>query len=95
MLARLADLIASHRILVSRLLAIAFFALMAVTESALEGRIISSVLFLIGLTLVGAATRLRAAIRLFGCDTTQEFFLRRENSPASVWRIMTSVRTAA
>lgn len=56
MLARLADLIASHRILVSRLLAIAFFALMAVTGSALEGRIISSVLFLIGLTLVGAAT---------------------------------------
>lgn len=55
MLARLADLVASHRILVSRLFAIAFFVLMAVTESALKGRIISSVLFLIGLTLVGAA----------------------------------------
>jgi len=55
MLARLADLVASHRIPVSRLFAIAFFVLMAVTESALKGRIISSVLFLIGLTLVGAA----------------------------------------
>jgi len=55
MLASLADLVASHRILVSRLIVIAFFVLMAVTESALGVRIISSVLFLIVFTLVGAA----------------------------------------
>ncbi len=56
MLEKLDDFVASHRILVSRLFAIAFIVLMAITESALKGHIISSVLFLIGITLVGAAT---------------------------------------
>lgn len=56
MLARFADVISSNRILVSRLFAIAFFVLLILTESAQEGSIISSLLFLIGLVLVGAAT---------------------------------------
>ena len=56
MLARLADVVSSHRILVSRVFAIAFFVVLVLTESAEEGSIISSLLFLIGLVLVGAAT---------------------------------------
>lgn len=56
MLARLADFVASNRILVSRIFAIAFFLLLVVTESAEEGSIVSSLLFLTGLVLVGAAT---------------------------------------
>jgi len=56
MFASLADVVASNRILVSRVFAVAFFLLLVVTESAEEGSIVSSLLFLIGLVLVGAAT---------------------------------------
>ena len=56
MLARLADCISSNRILVSRIFAIAFFALLVLTESRQEGSIISSILFFVGLVLVGIAT---------------------------------------
>jgi protein-S-isoprenylcysteine O-methyltransferase Ste14 len=56
MLARFADVISSNRILVSRVVAIAFFVLLVLTESAQEGSIISGLLFLSGLVLVGVAT---------------------------------------
>lgn len=56
MLARLAGIVSSNRVLVSRIFAITFFLLLVVMDSAQEGSIISSILFLIGLVLVGIAT---------------------------------------
>lgn len=55
-MAGLYDFIASHRILVSRILAAVFFALLLVTEGAFEGSLISPLLFFFGLILVGIAT---------------------------------------
>lgn len=55
MLERLADFVSSNRILVSTYFAIAFFLLLVLTESAQNGSIISSLLFLTGLVLVGVA----------------------------------------
>jgi protein-S-isoprenylcysteine O-methyltransferase Ste14 len=52
----LADFVASHRILVSRLFAAAFFGALLVTASRLEGSIVADLLFFTGLALVGVAT---------------------------------------
>ncbi len=52
----LSDYIASHRIVVSRLFALVSFLLIALTQSAHEGNIVSGLLFLAGLVLVGIAT---------------------------------------
>lgn len=50
------DFIASHRILVSRIFSAAFFALLLATEGALEGSLVSPLLFFFGLILVAIAT---------------------------------------
>lgn len=73
MFASLADVVASNRILVSRIFAIAFFLLLAVTESAEEGSLVSSLLFLTGLVLVGAATvgRLWCALYISGYKSAE------------------------
>lgn len=53
MFAALFNFIASHRIFVSRILAVAFFVLLIVTESATKGGIVGSLLLMAGLMLVG------------------------------------------
>lgn len=69
----LSDYIASHRIVVSRLFAVAFFLLIAVTQGAHEGNILSSLLFLAGLVLVGIATvgRLWCSLYISGRKDTE------------------------
>ena len=52
----LGRLFASRRILVSRLFVLAFFLAVLATESAHEGNLLSTALFLAGLVLVGLAT---------------------------------------
>ena len=52
----LADFIAGHRILVSRIFAAGFFGVLLVAGSRLEGSILADVLFFVGLALVGVAT---------------------------------------
>lgn len=47
---------ATHRLLVSRVFAVAFFLVVLAMESAHEGSLVSTVLFLLGLLLVGVAT---------------------------------------
>lgn len=51
-----AQYFATHRLLVSRIFAIAFFLVVLAMESAHEGNLISTSLFLAGLLLVGVAT---------------------------------------
>jgi protein-S-isoprenylcysteine O-methyltransferase Ste14 len=55
-LQRFADYFATHRLLVSRLFAVAFFLVVLAMESAHEGNLVSTMLFLVGLVLVGIAT---------------------------------------
>lgn len=73
MLARFADGVSSNRILVSRIFAIVFFFLLLITDSAQEGSIVSSLLFLIGLGLVGVATvgRLWCAMYISGYKSSE------------------------
>jgi len=53
---RVTDFFAGHRILVSRVFSLLFFFTLLVTESRLEGHLITPALFLLGLVLVGVAT---------------------------------------
>ena len=73
MLKQLGDVVSSHRILVSRLFGIAFFFTVLVMESTHEGSIISTVLFLVGLVLVGIATvgRLWCSLYISGYKNSQ------------------------
>jgi protein-S-isoprenylcysteine O-methyltransferase Ste14 len=52
----LARFFATHRLMVSRVFALAFFIAVLANESVHEGNLISTALFLIGLVLVGIAT---------------------------------------
>lgn len=56
LLQRAAFFFSTHRILVSRLFAIAFFLIVLTSESVHEGSVFEAVLFLAGLLLVGLAT---------------------------------------
>lgn len=51
-----AEYFATHRLAVSRIFAIAFFLVVLAAESAHEGDLVSTALFLLGLVLVGIAT---------------------------------------
>jgi protein-S-isoprenylcysteine O-methyltransferase Ste14 len=51
-----AQYFAAHRLRVSRIFALAFFLVVLAMESAHEGSLVSTVLFLLGLLLVGVAT---------------------------------------
>ena len=51
-----AQYFATHRLLVSRVFAVAFFLVVLAMESAHEGSLVSTFLFLLGLLLVGVAT---------------------------------------
>lgn len=51
-----AQYFATHRLLVSRAFALAFFLVVLAMESAHEGNLVSTALFLVGLMLVGVAT---------------------------------------
>jgi protein-S-isoprenylcysteine O-methyltransferase Ste14 len=72
-LQRLARTIAAHRILVSRIFAAVFFAVVLMTESLHEGNIVSSILFLSGLVLIGIATvgRLWCSLYISGYKDSQ------------------------
>jgi len=67
-----ASYFATHRLLVSRIFAAAFFLVVLAMESAHEGHLLSTVLFLIGLALVGAATvgRLWCSLYISGHKNT-------------------------
>jgi protein-S-isoprenylcysteine O-methyltransferase Ste14 len=67
-----ASYFATHRLLVSRIFAAAFFLVVLVMESAHEGTLLSTLLFLIGLALVGAATvgRLWCSLYISGHKNT-------------------------
>lgn len=67
------NFIASHRILISRIFAIGFFLLLVVTESATEGSMTSTLLFLVGLVLVGIATvgRLWCSVYISGYKSAE------------------------
>jgi len=69
----LADYVASHRILVSRLFAAALFGALLVTSSRLEGSVFADLLFFIGLALVGVATigRLWCSLYISGYKNTE------------------------
>lgn len=73
MFARLADLISSNRIFISRIFALGFFLILVFTESTQEGDITSAVLFLAGLVLIGIATvgRLWCSIYISGYKNTE------------------------
>lgn len=68
-----AELVSTNRIVVSRIFAATFFAVILMAESAHEGTLISAVLFLAGLALVGAATvgRLWCALYISGWKDTE------------------------
>jgi protein-S-isoprenylcysteine O-methyltransferase Ste14 len=51
-----AQYFATHRLLVSRVFALAFVVVVLAAESLHEGNLLSTILFLVGLVLVGAAT---------------------------------------
>jgi protein-S-isoprenylcysteine O-methyltransferase Ste14 len=72
MLRHPADYFATHRLLVSRIFAAAFFLVVLAMESAHEGNLLSTVLFLSGLALVGAATvgRLWCSLYISGHKNT-------------------------
>ena len=67
-----ASCFATHRLLVSRIFAAAFFLVVLGVESAHEGTLLSTLLFLIGLALVGAATvgRLWCSLYISGHKNT-------------------------
>jgi protein-S-isoprenylcysteine O-methyltransferase Ste14 len=67
-----ASYFATHRLLVSRIFAAAFFLVVLGVESAHEGTLLSTLLFLIGLALVGAATvgRLWCSLYISGHKNT-------------------------
>jgi protein-S-isoprenylcysteine O-methyltransferase Ste14 len=67
-----ASCFATHRLLVSRIFAAAFFLVVLGVESAHEGTLLSTLLFLIGLALVGAATvgRLWCSLYISGRKNT-------------------------
>jgi len=69
----LVDYVASHRILVSRLFAAAFFGVLLVTSSRLEGSIFADLLFFTGLAFVGVATigRLWCSLYISGHKNTE------------------------
>jgi protein-S-isoprenylcysteine O-methyltransferase Ste14 len=68
----LASYFATHRLLVSRIFTAAFFLVVLAVESAHEGTLLSTLLFLIGLALVGAATvgRLWCSLYISGRKNT-------------------------
>lgn len=72
-LRRLADVMSSHRILVSRSFGAAFFAVVLMMESGHEGSLVSTALFLIGLFLVAIATvgRLWCSLYISGYKDSQ------------------------
>ena len=69
----LGRLFASRRILVSRAFVLAFFVAVLATESAHEGNLLSTALFLLGLALVGLATvgRLWCSLYISGYKQAQ------------------------
>lgn len=73
MLARLADSISSHRILLSRIFAIAFFLLLVFSRSAHDGTLLEGLLSSVGLVLVGVATvgRLWCAMYISGYKNSE------------------------
>lgn len=64
---------ATHRLLVSRIFAILFFLTVLAAESAHEGNLLSTLLFLVGLALVGVATvgRLWCSLYISGHKNTE------------------------
>lgn len=70
---RFADIISSHRILVSRSFGVLFFAVVLTMESLHEGSLVSTTLFLIGLFLVAIATvgRLWCSLYISGYKDSQ------------------------
>ena len=64
---------ATHRLLVSRIFAVVFFLTVLAAESAHEGNLLSTLLFLVGLALVGAATvgRLWCSLYISGHKNTE------------------------
>ena len=64
---------ATHRLRVSRIFAVAFFLVVLAMESAHEGSLVSTVLFLVGLLLVGIATvgRLWCSLYISGHKNTE------------------------
>lgn len=56
MLARFADSVSSHRVLLSWIFAIALFVLLVFSRSAHDGTLLEGLLFSVGLVLVGLAT---------------------------------------
>lgn len=73
MLERFADSVASHRILLSRIFAIALFALLVVSRSAHDGTLLEGLLFSVALVLVGVATvgRLWCAMYISGYKNSE------------------------
>lgn len=73
MLQQSADYFASHRLLVSRIFAVAFFLAVLAAESAHEDNLLSTALFLVGLALVGVATvgRLWCSLYISGHKNTE------------------------
>lgn len=70
---RLGDYFSSHRILVSRFIGLVFFTLALVTESAHEGSMIATALFLFGLMLavIGTVGRLWCSLYISGYKDSQ------------------------
>jgi protein-S-isoprenylcysteine O-methyltransferase Ste14 len=68
-----AQYFATHRLLVSRIFAVAFILAVLAAESAHEGNLISTALFLVGLVLVGIATvgRLWCSLYISGHKSTE------------------------
>jgi protein-S-isoprenylcysteine O-methyltransferase Ste14 len=68
----LSDFLGKHRILISRLFAAAFFAVLLVTGSREEGSLKAAILFFAGLALVGVATigRLWCSLYISGLKNT-------------------------
>lgn len=64
---------ATHRLRVSRIFAVAFFLVVLAMESAHEGSLVSTILFLLGLLLVGVATvgRLWCSLYISGHKNTE------------------------
>ena len=64
---------ATHRLLVSRIFAVAFFLVLLAMEGAHEGTLLSTALFLLGLMLVGVATvgRLWCSLYISGHKNTE------------------------
>lgn len=73
MLGRFAESVTSHRILLSRIFAVALFVLLVFSRSAHDGTLLEGLLFFTGLVLVGVATvgRLWCAMYISGYKNSE------------------------